>query len=300
MKKLLDTSFGRYLLNSGKLVSLSKLPDPVEISRVRLFAMLAGITLLCGAGILLFHHFHAEQGRDAIFYLFLTEKWHQGRLADVFEARPDYWFPPLYFYLSQLLMNFGLSPESAGLIVSMCCGTALPPVVFGLSREVTRRTDISLGAAFLTAINPVLLEMACKVQREMLYLFLAAVATLFLAASLRRKKWFLFSLSGIFTALAFLTRYEMMEFIPVVFLYAFLALLFKHDRWYKVLRNAALFFAFFSITVSLLSLTLMGSSTWVWRTVFDRYFSSGKYPNLEIIRQQEPSPGPAPKPGGKK
>lgn len=252
--------------------------------------MLAGITVLSAAAILLYHFVHPEQSRDAVQYIKIIGIWHQSGIDGVIAVWPNYWVPPLLFYLSQLFMGLGLSPEAAGLLVTMSCGSALPLVVFLLSKEVTQRTDISLGAAFLTAINPVLIELSGKVQREIPYLFFAALAAFLFIAAFRRKKWFLHLLAGSAAGIAFLIRYEAVEWVPIVFLYLLLALFFKTERKLCVLRNTALFFAGFCCALSLL-LAIVDSPERKMAGIYQQYFKEKFAGFRELYVPPEPKAG---------
>lgn len=212
-------------------------------TRTRIILLLCLLLLLTGGEVLLYHTLHLEQGRDSVLYLEIITWWHQGGFNKVIKSwRSFFWLPPLYFYVSHLLMYLGLSAESAGVLVSMLCGTAIPLITFGITYEITKKINLSSAAAFLIAVNPVLIETACCVQRDVPYLCLCASALYFFIAGIRRNSWFWFLLSGMFCAASFLTRYETIELFPAVILYTSAALLFKHSKWYWTCRNFLLFF----------------------------------------------------------
>ncbi|MBO4304932.1 MAG: glycosyltransferase family 39 protein [Lentisphaeria bacterium] len=255
---------------------LQEKKSPFFSSRRGLVLTLAFLTLLCLAGILLFRHFHPEQSRDAVLYIHLIGRWHQEGFAGIIRAWTTFWLPPLYFYLSHLLMCLGLSAESAGLFLSMTCGAALPLVAFGIAFEILQRKDIALGAALLTAVNPNVIELACCVQRDIPYLFFAGLVLYFFIAGIQREKWFFCLLAGVFCAASLFMRFEALEFIPLVVLYGLIALLRKQGKWYGILRNTAIFFAGLFLAIAAFLWCMEDSADMGMMKMYRRYIE-GKY-----------------------
>lgn len=257
--------------------------------RGRTVLFLAATVLLCLGEILLAWHLHPEQGRDSIQYITLIEEWHRGGLVLLLQRWPQCWFPPLYFYLAQLFMYPGLSAECAGVWLSMICGALVPAVVFGISYEITRETRLSLASALLAAVNPTLVELSCRVQRDVPYLFFAALVLYFLLAGVRRKKWYLFLLSGGFCSAAILIRYEAAEFLLLVLLSAVISLIRKQDKWYIVLRNMFLFSAAFVLSLLFWQQTLDSDDAKMTNNYFSRW---KKYSLMFFFSKSRQSPLP--------
>lgn len=234
---------------------------------------LSAITLLCGGLILLSHFLNPEQGADSMLYIGLIDKWHQGGFDKIIREWPDYWLPPLYFYLAHLFMYSGLSAEAAGVCVSMLCGMAVPLITFGIAKELTQNKNIALAAALLIAVNPILIELACCLQRDMPYFCFCALAFYFFIAGVRKEKWYFYLLSGIFCGVAFFIRYETIEFILLACLYTFLAIIFKRNKWYSLCKDLSLLFAGIVISIVLLMMT-MDTSDGKMVKMYCKYFNS--------------------------
>ena len=240
---------------------------------------LSAITLLCGGLILLSHFLNPEQGADSMLYIELIDKWHQGGFDKIIREWPDYWLPPLYFYLAHLFMYSGLSAEAAGVCVSMLCGMAVPLITFGIAKELTQNKNIALSAALLIAVNPILIELACGLQRDMPYFCFCALAFYFFIAGVRKEKWYFYLLSGIFCGVAFFIRYETIEFILLACLYTFLAVIFKRNKWYSLCKDLSLLFAGIVISIVLLMMT-MDTSDGKMVKMYCKYYSD----KIELLK----------------
>lgn len=213
-------------------------------SKTQTIILLTLITFLCAGGCLFYYTIFPEQGRDASLYVRFIAQWHKGGFEEVLRNWPvgfTFWIPPLYFYISQFFMGLGLSAEAAGVLVSMLCGIAVPAIVYGIAYEVTQKKNIAIAAALLTAVNPVLIELACTVQRDMPYFCFCSLACYFFCAGIRRGKWYFYFSSGLIFAFSFLTRYETLELLPLFFFYFLIACILKYDKWKNLLRNGVLF-----------------------------------------------------------
>ena len=88
-----------------------------------------------------------------------------------------------------------------------------------------------------------MIELAIEVQRDMIYLFFCGLLIYFLACGIRRQKWFYWVFAGVFFACSFLTRYETLEFVPLIAFYFLFLLIAKYMSWKKLLINASVFLA---------------------------------------------------------
>ena len=93
------------------------------------------------------------------------------------------------------------------------------------------------------ALNPSMIELAIEAQRDMIYLFFCGLLIYFLACGIRRQKWFYWASAGVFFACSFLTRYETLEFVPLIAFYLLFLLIAKYMPWKKFLLNASVFLA---------------------------------------------------------
>ena len=259
--------------------------------RRKTVAALLGITMLCSGLLLLNHFLFPEQGRDSMLYIGWIKCWHEGGFKLVLAKHPGYYLPPFYFYIGHLFMYAGLSAETAGLCISMLCGMFMPLITFAMAYEITQKKNISLIAALLVAANPILIELACCVQRDMPYLCFFTLSCYLFIAGIRRNKWFCYLLSGLVFMLSFLTRYEAIEFLPLVVLYFVLALLFRHDKWYYICRNFLLFLA--GVTVSgVLLLTAMDTSDAKMIKLYQKFYKDKMALTKRLYRKKpQKTPG---------
>lgn len=245
---------------------------------------LVAITFLCGGLILFCHFLNPEQGPDAMLYISLINKWHLGGFEKIIKEWPGYWLPPSYFYFAHLVMYLGVSAETAGLCVSMLCGMAMPLITFGIAYEITQKKNIALGAALLIAVNPILIELACCVQRDMLYFCYCALSCYFFIAGAKRCKWYFYLLAGAFFILSFFTRLEALELIPLIFLYFLIAFIFKRDKWYFICRNSLLFLA--GLFVSGIFFLWATDTSDAMLRIFENYYK-GKEKYLKTLYQKK-------------
>ena len=182
--------------------------------------------------------------RDGLLYLELVQVWHDhGSFQAVLEYWPRFWIPPFPLYLMKLLTDCGIPAEAAGVGLNIAMGCCLPLIVYGIAMEITGKRNIALCSALLTALNPSMIELAIEVQRDMIYLFFCGLLIYFLACGIHRQKWFYWVFAGVFFACSFLTRYETLEFVPLIAFYFLFLLIAKYMSWKKLLINASVFLA---------------------------------------------------------
>ena len=212
--------------------------------KYRMFGLLAGITVLSLLITGFCWFFEPTISRDGIFYLELVQIWHdQGNFQGILKEWPRFWLPPFPLYLMKLLTDCGLSAETAGVGLNIAMGCCLPVIVYGIAMEITRERKIALCSALLMLLNPSMIELAIEVQRDVIYLFFCGLLIYFLACGIRRQKWFYWGLAGVFFACSFLTRYETLEFVPLIAFYFLFLLIAKYMSWKKLLINASVFLA---------------------------------------------------------
>ena len=214
-------------------------------------SLLAGVCCLLFAGLsLLGKLLEPVLSSDGAFYLQLEEIWREtGHYDAVPAAIPDSdWIPAFPLFLIKCLADCGISPEVAGVGISMVIGCTLPLLVYLMAQEIQSDKRISLAASMLMAFNPSMIELACEIQRDMLYIGLCGWAVFFGLKGLMQKKLWPWIPAGMLGALSALTRYETFEMFPVL-LVAFLIFgLKKVIPWKKICQQGIIFTVALSIT----------------------------------------------------
>lgn len=219
--------------------------------------LLVGIVLLSLCLSLLCWTLESTVSRDGLQYLELAQIWHeQGNFQAVLKNWPGFWIPPLPIYLIKLLMDCGLSAEVAGVGLNLFVSGFLPVIVYGIAREITRERKIALCSALLMAVNPSMAALAIEVQRDMIYLGFCGLFLLFLVHGIRRQSWFYWGLAGLFFTCSFLTRYETLEFVPLLAFSFFFLLIAKYVSWKKTVLHIAIFLLTLTATLFLLMYTM--------------------------------------------
>ena len=116
--------------------------------------------------------------RDGVFYLQMVSSWQEtGSYAGMLEKFSGMdWIPAFPLFLIKFLADCGISPEIAGVGISMVIGSTLPLLVYLMAQEIQSDKRISLAASMLMAFNPSMIELACEIQRDMLYIGLCGWA----------------------------------------------------------------------------------------------------------------------------
>ena len=187
---------------------------------------------------------------DGAGYLEMEEIWREtGHYDAVPAAIPDSdWIPAFPLFLIKCLADCGISPEVAGVGISMVIGCTLPLLVYLMAQEIQSDKRISLAASMLMAFNPSMIELACEIQRDMLYIGLCGWAVFFGLKGLMQKKLWPWIPAGMLGALSALTRYETFEMFPVL-LVAFLIFgLKKIIPWKRICQQVIIFAVALSIT----------------------------------------------------
>lgn len=224
------------------LIHLS--PSLLSPEKYRTFLLLTCIPLLSLFLSLFCWNLEPTVSRDGLLYLELVQVWHDhGSFQAVLEYWPQFWIPPFPLYLMKLLTDCGIPAEAAGVGLNIVMGCCLPLIVYGIAMEITGKRKIALCSALLTALNPSMIELAIEVQRDMIYLFFCGLLIYFLACGIRRQRCFYWVFAGVFFACSFLTRYETLEFIPLIAFYFLFLLIAKYMSWKKLLINASVFLA---------------------------------------------------------
>lgn len=243
--------------------------------------LLAGLTLLALVLRLVALWFYPIVQRDGILYLEMMDAWndsgsYQGMLK-VFRWKE--WIPPFPLYLMKLLMPLGLSAECSAKCLSIACGSFVPAIGYGIAWSLTKRQYIALAAGVLFAVHPVFIEFSTQPLRDGFYIFWAGLTLLFLCRGMMEAKWYDWCVAGVFAATSFLTRYETLEFFPLVALFLVSAPVFHGYSWKKAVLHGILFFAVVLLTLFLLH-SLMG--TWSY---FQQSYCNYYQQRLQLLKQ---------------
>ena len=212
---------------------------------------------------------------DGAFYLQLVEVWlraggYQAVLEEV-GTRAEI-VPAFLLFLIKNIAECGLSPESAGVGISMVTGMTLPLLVYLMTQEIQNDKRVSLAAALLITFNPSMIELAREVQRDMLYIVLCGWSIFFALKGLLRKTLWSWIPAGILGACAMLTRYETFEML-LILLFAFLLFGIKKElTWKKIGQQFAVFVVAGVMTVFIL-INVMGVQKYIFSS-YSKYFNS--------------------------
>lgn len=226
------------------------------------------LVLTCSVIVVLFLSFYHRccdptLGRDSVNYIGIIQLWHRtGSIDGVLKVLPDFWFPPLSLFFGKLLVDCGLSAESAAVGMNIFFACFLPLIVFGIAREVTQNKKIALCSAILLAFNPTVIDLAVEAQRDMPYLFFCGLLLFFACSAIRRNRWYWWTAAGVFFAPSFLIRYETLELLPVFGIYLFVMLIIKKGERLRYLAYGIVFSTALTVTLFLL-LFLSGTTEYV-------------------------------------
>ena len=157
----------------------------------------------------------AGVSRDGALYLQMIQTLHDtGSYSEVLRQYPHQgWIPPMYIYLASSVMRLGADAEFSGVLVNILLGSLLPFVGYFIVYNVTENKKISLVSALFLAVNPAVTTLSVEVQREISFLFFVGCSLGLFFYGVRKQRWYCFCGTGVFLALAMLTRYETGEFI---------------------------------------------------------------------------------------
>lgn len=209
---------------------------------------------------------------DGAFYLGLVKIWQAAGHYDAIPAAVPRagWIPAFPLFLIKVLADCGISPEVAGVGISMVVGSTLPMLVYLMAQEIQSDKRISLAASMLMAFNPSMIELACEIQRDMLYIGLCGWAVFFGLKGLMQKKLWPWIPAGMLGALSALTRYETFELIPILIV-TFLIFGFKKVlTWRKIGLQCVVFTVACILTVFSM-IQLMGIQDFVINS-YAKYF----------------------------
>ena len=209
----------------------SRLIEALELLLVLLVAAIV-------RGIYLFNH--PLETRDGILYIEFIRDWFARGDAAIPEFLQTQ--PPLYCYLSRILMYCNLSAEASSLSVNFAAGILLIIPIYFSGKLLFGGKKPGLQLALLAAVMPVLIKYSCIRLREGLYFFFLFVTFNFLLHTLWGKRESICAfLCGLFATTALLARYEALEMLLFCGGGIFLCGFFPQVRWKKILLLTGIF-----------------------------------------------------------
>ena len=244
-------------MNLNKLLKISH--DTAELALHHYKFCLCGLVFLSFIFKLLLYWLEPSIGRDASLYCHLAQEWsYSGEFNHV-------WLPPLLIFLMKCGTAIGISVQTAGQAINIIAASLCTLIGYGITSEVTESKRTALIAAALFAVHPGINDLSIEIQRDAPYLFLAGTAMWSAVAGLKRKNFLFWIISGIFCALAALTRFETFEFLPIAAGLLFVAAISRQISWKQACLYIFVFYAFTAVTFCV-SIWGMGTTQ-----VFDRY-----------------------------
>lgn len=180
------------------------------------YALLLTAVLLGSAVRFYILHVEPDIGRDGVYYIELATRWANGNFDDVRRGEVHWFFIlPGALWCIKLLIQLGLPPLAAAVTANMLAGIALIPLMYKISSVLFDSRKAGVVAAFLTALNPVLVDYSTDVLRENFMLLSIAIMLLFTVLGFRKDSRY-FCGAGFFTVAGILSRYEALEVIPLL------------------------------------------------------------------------------------
>ena len=180
------------------------------------YALLLTAVLLGSAVRFYIRWVEPDIGRDGIYYIELATRWANGNFDDVQRGEVRCFFLlPGTMWCIKLFIQLGLPPLVAAVTANMLAGIALIPLMYKIASLLFDSRKAGVVAAFLTALNPVLVDYSTDVLRENFVLLSMAIMLLFTMLGFRRDSRY-FCGAGFFTAAGIFFRFEALEVIPLM------------------------------------------------------------------------------------
>lgn len=209
----------------------------------RLWYILLGTAVVLGAALRLYvFAFEPDLGRDAFDYIFYAEKWANEGFEAMRRSRETFFIPPCGIWWMKIFIQMGASPLAASVAVNMVFGILPIPLFYGMVNRLFDSRKAGVTAAFLAAVNPVLIDYSTNVMRENFMIAGMAAMLYFCVLGFRRSSWY-FCGSGFFAAFSIMSRHEALEIIPLMTVCFLLFGILRVFPWKKLLRQLLCFTA---------------------------------------------------------
>lgn len=241
----------------------------IDRKKINIVVIAAGLTLLALGFRLAFLWLFPIVQRDGILYLEMITVWNDtGSYQEILKHFQNYsWIPPFPLYLMKFFMPLGVSAECSARIFSIICGSLVPIIGYGIAWTLTKRQYIAIAAGLLFAVHPVFIEFSTQPLRDGFYIFWAGLTLFCVSRGMVYARWVDWCVAGVSAAASFLTRYEALEFFPLILVFLVSAPVFHQYSWKKALLHGVLF-----LGVTLLMFFLLHCLMGTWSYFLDSYW----------------------------
>ena len=139
--------------------------------------------------------------RDPVAYIKMSEYIVNNQIKEAIAIRPE--LPPLFIILMAALEKTGMTPEHAGVLISIISGVLVIVGIF-LIASLVFNNQAALLAAFIASLQTELVHNSTFILRESLALCLLLFALYFVMSASKKHTWWKWCLSA-FSCCAMLT-----------------------------------------------------------------------------------------------
>lgn len=216
----------------------------IPIGKYCAFVILFAIVLV--ALVIDYIHLTTERtlSRDSIVYLQQAQQHANGQIT-----LPDIGLdhPQLYIVVLSCVSKIGIPISYAGIAINILSQVLITLLIYQIARLLDFDRIGALSASFLFAITPNIINVVTDILREPLYLLFCVLSLYCFCCFIRRKAYLNICFCGLFSALAFLSRWEGAE---LLFIYTFLLICYSpFPRKKMILHSIFLFAATFLIVL---------------------------------------------------
>ena len=190
--------------------------------------------------------------KDGVVYIKMAQKFAVDQPGEACMLRPE--MPPFYPYLMGLGEKIGFTAEFFGKAMNLIFGVL---AVFGsfLVAELIFKKKIALLAAFLCAVNPVLVESSTGIMREETSLCMMLFSLFFILKAIKKEKYNFLNwiIAGVLSAVAALIRPDGAEILAALVIWIIVSSIFcrseRRNLIKKVIPGFILMVLFFASAV---------------------------------------------------
>ena len=165
------------------------------------------------------------------------------------------YIPPVGLYILKAPADFfNVDPIVCGTVLNVVLGVLI--IIFGLRAfgEICKSFICYCCMGLIIASHPSLISFSCQLSRENLYLLFCILSAYNCIRAIKTRNLFFFALTAVFSAMAFLCRFEGLE---IVFFFA-LALFFYLRRIKDVLEKLLIFLVVYLATIFVVVVGIIG------------------------------------------
>jgi asparagine N-glycosylation enzyme membrane subunit Stt3 len=174
--------------------------------------------------------------KDGVIYIAMAQNFAGGDTKAGCALRPE--MPPLFPYLMGIGERIGVSAEYSGKLMNLIFGVLAVFASF-LVADLIFKKKIALLAAFLCAVNPVLVESSTGIMREETSLCFMLFSLFFILKSIKYEKYNFLNwiIAGILSAIAALIRPDGFEILVVLVVWLILSFIFCKTERMNIIRR---------------------------------------------------------------